>query len=393
MARYCCAPNQVAARRGAAESGTVVQNASMHSAAPGTQDAYLPVLDGLRAVSILLVVVSHLGLDRVVPGAFGVTLFFFISGYLITRQLAGALAVPGRIDFAGFYIRRVLRLMPAASVYVLLAGGAYVVLGGRIGAGEWLAALLYGANYFDLWQGYRSTLPGVRHPFNILWSLAIEEHFYALWPLALSLLWRRRAALWAVIVLCLAVLAWRLWLLEFCFRPGAPFVCGPENANPLWRYNRLYLATDARLDSLGWGVVLALLDQTGKMPARWLAWPGAVLLAASFVGSGPLARDVVRPSLQGVALLAGLPVLLSGGGLLARGLSAAPAVFVGRLSYSLYLWHWAALMLADYFWPRFAAMWVVTAMILSASLALASYFGIERKMLAIRRRFGSKVHS
>jgi peptidoglycan/LPS O-acetylase OafA/YrhL len=94
-----------------------------------------------------------------------------------------------------------------------------------------------------------------------------------------------------------------------------------------------------------------------------------------------------------VALLAGFPVLLSGGGLLARGLSAAPAVFVGRLSYSLYLWHWAALMLADYFWPRFAAMWVVTAMILSASLALASYFGIERPMLAIRRRFGSKVHS
>ena len=170
-------------------------------------------------------------------------------------------------------------------------------------------------------------------------------------------------------------------------------MCGPENANPLWRYNRLYLATDARLDSLGWGVVLALLEQAGKMPARWLAWPGAVLLAASFVGSGPLARDVVRPSLQGVALLAAFPVLLSGGGLLARVLSTAPAVFVGRLSYSLYLWHWAALMLADYFWPRFAAMWVVTATILSASLALASHFGIERPMLAIRRRFGSKVRS
>ena len=71
--------------------------------------AYLPVLDGLRAVSILLVVVSHLGLGHVVPGAFGVTLFFFISGYLITRQLLARTV----IDFAGFYARRAARLMPA----------------------------------------------------------------------------------------------------------------------------------------------------------------------------------------------------------------------------------------------------------------------------------------
>jgi peptidoglycan/LPS O-acetylase OafA/YrhL len=367
----------------------VVQNASMHSAAPGMQDTYLPALDGLRAVSILLVVISHLGLDRVVPGAFGVTLFFFISGYLITRQLTAALAARGRIDLGGFYLRRVLRLMPAALVFVLVAGGSYVMLGGRIGAVGWLAALLYGANYFDLWQGYHSTLPGVRHPFNILWSLAIEEHFYAVWPLALGLLWRRRAALPAVVALCVAVLAWRFWLLHACFHPGAPGVCGPENPNPLWRYSRLYLATDARLDSLGWGVVLALLGQAGKIPPRWLAWPGAVLLAVSFAGSGPMARDVLRPSLQGVALLAGFPLLLNGSGALARWLSAAPALFVGRLSYSLYLWHWAALMLADYFWPRSGIAWTAAATIMSASLSLASYFGIERPMLRLRRRFGS----
>lgn len=365
----------------------------MHSAAPGTQDTYLPALDGLRAVSILLVVVSHLGLERVVPGAFGVTLFFFISGYLITRQLAAALATRGRIDFAGFYIRRVLRLLPAAVVFVVASGGAYVALGGRISAAGWLAALLYGANYFDLWQGYRSTLPGVRHPFNILWSLAIEEHFYALWPLALALIWRRRSALPVVVALCVAVLAWRFWLLHACFQAGAPGVCGPENPNPLWRYNRLYLATDTRLDSLGWGVALALLGQAGKMPPRWLALPGAVLLAASFVGGGPMARDVLRPSLQGLALLAGFPLLLNGSGTLARWLSAAPAVFVGRLSYSLYLWHWAALMLADNLWPRFGAPWIITATTLSASLALASYFGIERPMLRLRRRFGSKAIS
>jgi len=362
----------------------------------GAPDSYVPALDGVRAVSILLVIVSHLGLDHVVPGAFGVTLFFFISGYLITRQLIGALALRGRIDLARFYARRVLRLMPAASVFVFAAGAAYLALGGHLTSAAWLAALFYGANYFDLWSGYHSTLPAVRHPFNILWSLAIEEHFYAVWPLALGVLWRRHAALWAVLALCAAVLAWRFWLLDACFQPGlhpgVPALCGPSNPNPLWRFNRLYLATDARLDSLGWGVALALLEQRGRMPPRWLAWPAAALMAASFIGAGPLARDVLRPTLQGVALLAGMPVLLVGQGSLARILAARPCVFVGRLSYSLYLWHWGALMLADALCPpRFGAAWLMVGASLSVILALGSFFLVETPMLAVRRRFGSSV--
>jgi peptidoglycan/LPS O-acetylase OafA/YrhL len=361
----------------------------MHGAPRGWQADYLPALDGLRAVSILLVVFSHLGLAHLVPGAFGVTLFFFISGYLITRQLAVALARRGRIGLARFYLRRALRLLPAAGCFIGLAGLVYVAAGGRIGVAGWAAALFYGANYFDLWGGYRSTLPGVRHPFNILWSLAIEEHFYAVWPLVLGVLWRRRMALAVVVGLCVVVLAWRCWLLNHCFVSGAPSVCGPENVNPLYRYNRLYLATDARLDSLAWGAALALLEQAGRLPPRWLAWPGAVLLAASFVGGGPLARDVLRPSLQGVALLAGLPLLLDGNGWLARLLSVRPAVFVGRLSYSLYLWHWGALMIADLAATQFSVAWTVIAATLSGVLAVTSYFLIERPMLSLRHRFGS----
>jgi peptidoglycan/LPS O-acetylase OafA/YrhL len=354
------------------------------------QDAYLPALDGLRAVSILLVVVSHLGLEHVVPGAFGVTLFFFISGYLITRQLACALAANGRIDLQHFYVRRALRLLPAATAFILAAGGAYIALGGRIAAAGWAAALFYGANYYDLFAGYRSNLSGVRHPFNILWSLAIEEHFYAVWPLALGALWRRHAALAAVLALCALVFAWRVFLFHACFAPGAPALCGPPNPNPLWRYNRLYLATDARLDSLAWGAALALLQQIGKLPPRWLAWPGFALLAASFLGAGPWPRDVLRPTLQGAALLAAFPAVLAGRSRLARMLSAAPCVFIGRLSYSLYLWHWGALMLADAICrPRFGALWVAAAVTLSFALANASFFLIERPMIGLRRRFGS----
>jgi len=398
------------------------------------QARYLPVLDGLRAVSIGLVVVSHLGIggvgfERVVPGAFGVTLFFFISGYLITRQLLGALVARGQIGFARFYARRALRLMPAGVAYIVVAGCCYQLAGGRISAAGWAAALLYGANYFDLWHGYRSSLAGVRHPFNILWSLAIEEHFYLLWPAALALIWRLRGddlkltkvfasffkkkcfflfffekknqktfvhfalgsgrALEFVLLLCVAVLLWRFVLLQICFAPGAPAVCGPENPNPLWRYNRLYLATDARLDSIAWGAALALLEARGILLARWAWVPGAALLAVSFAGGGPLARDVIRPTLQGVALLAIVPSLLAGAGWGARTLAARPLVYVGRLSYSLYLWHWGALAVADWCAPRFGAVWLSLAVALSALMALASYHGIERPMLRLRHRFGS----
>ena len=202
----------------------MVPRAGSRSAeAAGHGGAYLPALDGLRAVSILLVVLSHLGLDRVVPGAFGVTLFFFISGFLITRQLAGGLARDGRVDFGGFYWRRVLRLMPAGLVYIAVAGLLFTAAGGVISRGGWLAALGYGANYYDLWAGYRSSGAGVRHPFNILWSLAIEEHFYAVWPVCLALMWGRGRGrvFWALAVLCGAVLVWRVVLWQVCFEAEA----------------------------------------------------------------------------------------------------------------------------------------------------------------------------
>lgn len=347
--------------------------------------AYLPALDGLRAVSILLVVVSHLGLGQVVPGAFGVTLFFFISGYLITRQLLASLAATGRIDLPGFYARRVARLLPASLVYVVVAGTAFSLAGGRITPAGWLAALFYGANYYDLWGHYHSTLPGVRHPFNVLWSLAIEEHFYAVWPAVLLLIGRWRGAVPAIVAACLAVLAWRLWLLGACDAGGgAPWVCGPENPNPLWRHNRLYLTTDARCDSILWGCVLAFFEARG-VAWRGRAGLGLVLLALAFAWPGAVGRFGWRPSLQGVALLLLVPLVLRREGVL----SSAPAVYVGRLSYSLYLWHVGALGLADFLAPAHGAVWLAIAVPGAAAFAAISYHGVELPMLAVRRRLGS----
>lgn len=345
---------------------------------------YLPALDGLRAVSILLVIVSHLGLGHVVPGAFGVTLFFFISGYLITRQL---LARP-RIDFAGFYARRAARLLPAAVVYIGVAGGLFVLAGGRITPAGWLAALFYGANYYDLIAHYHSTLPGVRHPFNVLWSLAIEEHFYFVWPAALLFVRRTGHVLVLLGVLCLAVLAWRLWLLGHCFGAAAhPWVCGPENPNPLWRYNRLYLTTDTRFDSIAWGALLAVMEARGWR-GRGSFVAAAVLLAVAFAWPGPWGRFGWRPTVQGLALLALLPAVLHREGGVRRALAAPAAVYVGRLSYSLYLWHVGALGLADYFADG-GAGWYAVAVPGIVGLSLMSYYLVERPMLRVRHALGS----
>ncbi len=353
--------------------------------------SYIPALDGLRAVAILLVVAAHAGLERVVPGAFGVTLFFFISGYLITRQLLGGLARTGRIGFGGFYLRRVLRLLPAGVAYVVVAGGIYVGFGGHVAVLGWLTAVFYGANFYDLWVGYRSTLAGVRHPFNILWSLAIEEHFYAVWPLVLAAVWRWRFLAAGLVGLCVTVLCWRFWLFDHCTWHFSA-MCGRVQTDPAWRYNRLYQGTDTRIDSIAWGAALAALefrrpDLVG-MAGRW--WGvGLVLLGASFFLTGDFARQVVRTSVQGGALLLVFPALLYRESVVREVLSRPAVLLIGRLSYSLYLWHWGAFMVADHVAGSQRVLWLAIGLPLSAVMAAVSYRFVEQPMLRLRRRAGS----
>ena len=354
---------------------------------------YVPSLDGLRAASILLVIVAHLGLDEVVPGGFGVTLFFFISGYLLTGQMAGEFARTGRIGFASFYLRRALRLMPAALAFIVIAGGAFVAAGGRVTVPGWIAALFYGANYYDLYATYDTTIPPVRHPFIILWSLAVEEHFYMAWPLALAfLLRRRRRALATLLALCAVEVAWRAALFHACSGPHPGGICG------LRQGYRLYKATDTRLDSIAWGAIVALLaadpacqwfrDAVGSRAVQALA---ALLLAATFVVRGEEFREVGRYAVQGVALAVLVPGLIWADSPVRRAFEAAPLVFVGRISYALYLWHWAALGVADYYVPSGGAAWAAVASGLTVALSLACWHLIERPMLRLRRRAGSQA--
>ena len=376
---------------------------------------YLPALDGLRAAAVLLVVASHAGLERAVPGGLGVTVFFAVSGFLITRQLVAQHRRDGRVGLGGFYRRRLLRLVPAWLAYVVLAGGAFVLAGGWIGPGGWAAALGQGGNYYQLVSGYRSGLPGVRHPFNILWSLAVEDHFYLLWPaVLLACLARGRPgrALGLCLAACGVVLAWRLWLLGDCFgpRPGG-WACLRIEDNPAFRYNRLYLATDTRLDSIAWGAVPALLlalrpawgarlAAARVLPALALAvlaaslalgtaWAAALPGAAGTVLGGPAGREALRTTVQGMALAMLVPAAALTTHPWRRALEGRAALLVGRASYSVYLWHWGAFALADGLAARGSAAWAALALPLAAGLSAASFLGIERPMLRARRRAGS----
>src|SRR6201986_2771681 len=171
----------------------------------------IPSLDGLRAISISIVLVSHAGYGGVVPGGLGVTIFFFLSGYLITTLLLDEHQRTGRIHIGKFYLRRVFRLFPPLLVTLAIAYSLVILglLDGGISWGGVLAQLLYFANYYALFfDPGNTTAAGT----GILWSLAGEEHVYMLYPAQLpaypALGMSRQRIVPTLGVGCLAVLAW-----------------------------------------------------------------------------------------------------------------------------------------------------------------------------------------
>jgi peptidoglycan/LPS O-acetylase OafA/YrhL len=355
----------------------------------------IPPLDGLRGIAVGLVLEAHLGFWRIVPGGLGVTLFFFISGLLITRQLLAERAATGRIALGAFWIRRALRLYPALLVMVVLGGGAFALAGGRVTPGDALAALLYLSNYHLLGGGFRSFLPHIYHPFSVLWSLAVEEHFYLVFPVLVAWLAadRRRFALLLVAGIVVVAL-WRLHVQA----------TWPGDAEL-----RIDRGTDTRADAILFGALLATWLGCGTPPG-WLLGRGAFAAGIGLVLAGLLLRDPAfrethrYTMVSAGCFLATAPLLFGPhlGGLRAM-LSRPEMRRLGRWSYSLYLWHWVALVLVSMRLParvwvpaadgHFPRLWYVTVMpalyILSFAAAVLSYRVVEQPMLVLRRRFGS----
>lgn len=342
---------------------------------------HIPSLDGIRAAAVLLVFAAHAGLNERVPGNFGVTVFFFLSGYLITTLLRVEYDAAGGVSLRAFYLRRALRILPP--MYVVLGTASLLTLAGRIegslASDALLAQVLHLSNYYIIQHGWwDGRAPGTW----IYWSLAVEEHFYLVFPLVYLALRRhlpsRRAQFLVLVGLCALVLAWRVVLV---FGLDAP-------------KDRTYVATDTRVDSILFGCALAVygnpvLDRPllgGRLRGLWLPLALAGLLV-SFLVRSPEFEQSVRYSLQGVALV---PLFIAAirhpNWVCFRILNLRPVAFIGTLSYSLYLLHPTVLFAADQWlgWP--AVPGGALALGISLALALAIHYLIEKPCARLRRR-------
>jgi peptidoglycan/LPS O-acetylase OafA/YrhL len=330
-----------------------------------------PALDGLRALAVLIVIVSHAGFGTIVPGGFGVTIFFFLSGYLITTLLRNEAETARGISLRQFYARRVLRIFPPLyiSMAVVLALIACGVMPYAVGTHAVVLDGLFLTNYAYLW----TPEAGVPMP---LWSLDVEEHFYLLFPILFIVLYGRfRPAMVAAIIaaLCAATLAIRLY-----------------NVATLPDFTLNFYWSHTRIDSILFGACLAVwnnpVDEGAWRPKLWHAAAAVALLLVTLAVRDPAFRESIRYSLQGVALFVIFSFLLHDQGWYRRILSIWPLKWIGLFSYTLYLCHMPAFLLVRTHAPELGTFGIAVAgMALSLAYAATMYWLVERPVARWRR--------
>lgn len=340
----------------------------MFAGDPVRHDSTIPALDGFRALAILVVMASHVGLQNWFPGQFGVTLFFFLSGYLITTLLRRELDRTGRIDFGGFYLRRAVRILPPLYITILFAlslDAAGLILPMKLWAIPY--DLLFLSNYFPF-----SSVP------IGLWSLAVEEHFYLGFPLLFLLLARRLTFAQCALVslaLCAVVLGVRFW--------------EAQRAVDLHAVN---FWTHTRLDSILFGSVLALwnnpvADQTDRLPKGLAAYAvAAALLLPTFAIRDEMFRTTWRYTLQGVGLIVLFNAAIRDRRLAGPLLDNALTRWIAALSYTLYLVHSVLVRALEPGINQHAVLPDVIAIALSFLYAMAMRCWVETPMAQWRRR-------
>ena len=317
-----------------------------------------PELDGLRGIAILIVLGAHTGVPGFADGGggAGVTLFFVLSGYLITSLLLAEKTKTGRVDLRAFYIRRALRLFPALAA-VLLAVTILAIAGVMPQAAkegvDYRVVVLGVIFYVVNWVAVAGQSIGM---LGHAWSLAVEEQFYIVWPTLLLLGLRLGRTRLVLMMLLLAFLdtPYRL-LLDL-------------NGG----FMHVFVGTDSRGDALLLGCVLALLEIHWHTAVGWAGLLGLAVVAALWPGNPGLGAQIMFIPAAGIVstlAVAGCPVILAW----------RPLAFIGKISYGLYLWHglviWWALP-----WP--------VAVPLSIAIACVSYFVLEQRFLRLKDRFG-----
>lgn len=342
----------------------------------------VPSLDGLRAVSILVVLLAHFVSSKLFPGGVGVYVFFVISGFLITRLMFVEANKTGSVSLPSFYARRILRLYPVIIVYAAVVIGLRILMGRPYDLIEPASALGYFSNY--LYEYYYSHGISPVMPFEVFWSLSIEEHFYILFPITFLFLrgypTRLVAAIATLCAACLGLRVFVAWLY-------------PESIHTLV----FYLSSQYRLDSIGFGVLLAAaceIDQ-GRRILITLARPAYAIAAALVVLAcllirDPWFRETVRYSLLGLSIAVLVSAVLFGSNYrrIQWILNTPLLRWIGRLSYSLYVWHEGV---ASYLPDHNLPAWQTAVINIVAAFAVASlsYYAVEQPFLRLRGRFRS----
>ncbi len=349
-------------------------------APPGS--LYIPSLDGIRAISFFLVFFAHAGLGEIIiPGGFGVTIFFLLSGFLITTLLRLEFARYRRISLGGFYLRRVLRILPPLYVTLLLAVALFCIGKAHptIPFAGTLSQVLQVSNYYLIYSAHGVILTGTA----VFWSLAVEEHFYLLFPLLYVWMCPRFSnyqQTFILLSLCAAALAWRC-VLHYHFH--AEFI-------------RTFFATDTRFDSILLGCVFAIIanpvvnDPLHGWILRRMKWVlplSVVVLLGTFLDRDESFRETLRYTLQGLALI---PLFIAAiqyqKSWPVRFLNLPVIRFLGVLSYTLYLCHFIIMENIDKVWTANPVL--VQAVSLACALCFATlvHYWIERPCTRIRKR-------
>jgi peptidoglycan/LPS O-acetylase OafA/YrhL len=345
-------------------------------------------LDGLRLIAVSIVLARHFEISTLVPGGLGVTIFFFISGFLITRLLLAEEDETNRIDLGAFFVRRLIRLLPPLLLMgIVMIPLLIMLLPERFDLTSTIFNFAYLGNFYGIYEHFSGA--EVPHlAFGALWSLAVEEHFYLLLPLLLVLLRSHRARIVAVFLFA-AVMPVLLRLAVYVALPAEL----ADSVN--------YSFTFTRIDSIGWGVLLAMCLHANWIRLRLIGrydWPvlivggGGMLLATihwseAYVVAWRYTPQTLFIGLSVIAIMFGKNMSL-----LRFLLELPPVSLLGRASYEIYLWHLPIYYLAERYISNGSA---ATAMALVVTLlaSVSAYHVTTTLGYDLRKRFGSRSQS